>query len=874
MSRPMRGPPPGWALRLMEACLPIGVVGESIRGDLEDEYRDISGPDWLAGLWYSYEAIKIAMRYRGGWGMSDLLQDVKYGLRMLKRMPMLTLVAVFSLAAGIAASTAMFAIYYGFLFAPFPFENGGELKSLMQVDRTSASERRISVGNVLDLAEGVAGFEDVAAWRTISTTLTGGEEPVQIRRFDATPNLFEVLGREAALGRTFSIDEGRPGSTDVAVMTHRMWENLFASDREILGRPVEVAGREYTVIGIMPPDFEFLQADVGLVVPNTFEEERDVRVGGAVNAVALLTPSATTEQVQAQADVLWQRLATEHPEALSRFSFRIEGFREQFPGEGDTRMVQVMLIVALFVLVIAAANVANLLLARAEERGQEIAVRVSLGAGRIRLVRQLLTESVMLAMMGGVLGIGLAILAVQQIAGVMPPQLPRAVSPQIQPMVLAFTVMISAGVGIFFGLAPALQALRSNQQGTLSAVSRGGTIGRARRRVRSAFVVGEIAVALALLAGAGAFITMSNGLLNVDLGVRTEGVLTFRTTASGEMYDDLAERSRFHREIEAELLELPQVVGVAVMDELPRGRGVRSSEFTIDGREPQEGQETPVTWLHSVNENYFSTMEVDLRSGRLFESMDGVDAPLVAVVNESLAEFHFPAEEALGRRITIQGESREIIGVVGDVFHTRVAFDGSLAGMVYLPMEQHPIRSVAYAVRTSNEPTELAGSVRPAVWAVEDSAPVNGVQTLDAFIANEMSAIRVIGGIMGLFGVLALVLSAMGIYGVMAHAVSQRRREIGIRMALGAEGSSVIRLVLRNGVIQAFVGILIGTPLAFVIRAASSGMAADFKSTLEGGPQAIALVAAVLALVCLLATYLPARRAAGVHPTTALREDG
>jgi len=867
-----RGPPPAWAEGLLEAAVPIGVVGESIRGDLETEYLELRGPDWIADLWYTFEVIKISLHYSKGMGMSDFMQDVRFGFRMLKRMPMVTIVAALSLAAGIAASTTMFATMYGFLYAPLPYADQGDLQTLLQIDRATGDKRNISIGNVLDLAERVDAFENVAAWRTVRSTLTGGDEPVRVLSLDATPNVFRVLGREAALGRTFGTDEGRPGSAGVAVMTHYMWETMFATDPGVVGRPVEVAGREYTVIGVMPPDFEFLTGDIGLVMANTFEDERDTREGSSVLAVTQLAAGATAEQAQEQAEAAWQSMTAQYPDQLTRFTFRLETLREQFPGESDTRLVQVMLLVALFVLIIAAANVANLLLARAEERAHEMAVRVSLGAGRIRLARQLLTESTLLGLLGGALGVVLAIFAVNQLAAALPVGIPRTFGPQIHPVVLLFTVGISMGVGVFFGLAPALQALRSNQRETLSSVSRGGTVGRARSRVRTAFVIGEIAVALALLAGAGAMSSMARNLVDVDLGLRSEGLLTFRTIASGERYSEPVALAAFHRQVEEQLLGLPQVSGVAVMDELPRGRNLRAPDFTIDGREPQEGHRLPETMMLSVNRGYFATMEVPLLEGRLFESFDREGSGPVVVVSRTFADFHFPGESVVGRRITLDDESREIVGVVGDVLHTRVELPGGLAGMAYLPLEQHPIRSVAYAARTTGNPTDIAGALRPAVWAVEASAPVDDVRTLDDFIAGEMAIIRVLGGIMGLFGLLALGLAAMGIYGVMAHAVTQRNREIGIRMALGAQSGSVVKLVLRNGVIQAGAGIVLGLPLALLIRRAALGIGAQFKVEL-GGPGSIAAIAAVLAAVCLLSSYLPARRAAGVDPFTALRRE-
>ena len=710
----------------------------------------------------------------------------------------------------------------------------------------------------------------VLSFYLANVTLTGGEEPVPALSVTATPNVFEVLGRRPDQGRGFSAAEGRPGAPGVAVLTHNMWVRQFDSDPNILGTPIELSGRSHVVVGIMPEDFDFIPADVDMLVPSTFENERENRSGSRVVVAGTLKSGTTTEQAEAQLDIAWQRLVAEYPEENARLGLEIIPLREVFPGESDARLVEVLLAVGLFVLMIAAANVANLLLARAEERNQEMAVRVSLGAKRTRILRQLLTESVLLGIIGGALGIILALYGVKGLEGIMPPQIPRAFLPQLQPMVLAFAVVISVAVGVFFGLAPALQALRANQRDSLGEGSRGGTVGKARKRLRSAFVVGEVAIALALLAGAAGLNALADGMVNADLGFESAGLLTFRTSAAGESYDADAEQARFHREIERELLALPQVSGVALMPELPRGQNVGGSAVTIDGREvPESGP--PVTLWHAVNTSYFETMGVPLQSGRLFEDSDRVDAVPVVVVNEAFADFHFPSEDPVGRRITIRDESREIIGVVANVFHTRVVLRGSLNGMAYLPVEQEPIRNVAYAIRVSGEPTALADDLRPAVWRVDPRAAVSQVQTLDTFIEREMAAPRALGLIMGGFGILALILSAMGIWGVMAHSIAQRNREIGIRMALGAQGSQVMSLVLRHGVIQAGLGILLGTPLAFLVREASRGVAVDFQVSL-GSPVLMVGIGALLAVVCLTASYLPARRALAVHPATALRD--
>jgi predicted permease len=712
----------------------------------------------------------------------------------------------------------------------------------------------------------------VAVWRSFPTTLTTGDEPTQITRLDASANVFQVLGRSAALGRTFSPDEGLPGDR-VGVLTAAMWERHFAANPDVIGRSIEVAGRAVTIIGVMPRDFEFLPADIGLVVANTFALERASRTRSPVSAVLSLPPDVTRDQARAQADAAWNRLQTEHPDALERYDFRVETLREQFPGESDTRLVQVTLLVALFVLLIAATNVASMLLARAEERRGEIALRMSLGAGHLRLLRQLLTESVVLAALSGVLGIALAWFSIGQLAGIWPPEIPDAFRPRAHPSVLGFSVLASFAIGIFFGLAPALQALRtSGQRDGLEEASRRGSRGHRRGHVRTAFVIGQIAIAIALLTGAGAMTQLTRSIVDVELGLNSERLLTFRTTASGARYDPPGTLARFHRDMEEALLALPGATGVAAMDELPRGRLIPQRQFTIDGRDTGDDGRLPETQMLSVNQAYFRTMEIPLREGRSFEASDRLGAAPVAVVSRTFAELHFPGERALGRRITLDGASREIVGIAEDVFHSRVELPGGLAGLAYLPMEQHPVRDVAFAVRTTGDPLVLASELRSTVRAVDPLAAVDAVQTLDTFIEREMAAVRVMGITMAIFAFLALALSAMGTYGVMAHGVARRSRELGIRIALGAGRASVVGLVLRTGIAQAAIGIAIGLPLGLMIQGATRGIGAQFRADV-GGASTVVGVAVALAVVCLIASFLPATRASRIDPIKSLRAD-
>lgn len=866
-----RPEPPRWAAALLRSALPIGPVGESIRGDLRAEYEEHPGPKWRARLWYVVEAVKIVWHYRAGLGVSDTVHDVRYGIRLLLRMPWVTLVAVISLAAGIGATTTMFATMYGFIYAPLPYADQDDLYTVLQVDRASGGEQLVSVGNALDLAARVPALEGAALWRSFQTTLTSVPDPVPVRRMDATPNVFDVLGRDAALGRTFAAGEGLPGPR-VGVLTHRAWARHFGADPGIVGRSIEIAGRPVDVVGVMPADFEFFPADVGVVVANTFALERDSRTISPVTVVTSVPDVTSLGQVSLQASAAWAQITEAHADPLERYDILIESLRSQFPGDSDARMVQVMLLVAILVLMIAASNVANVLIAKADERGPEIALRLAMGAGRLRLIRQLLTEALILAAVGGVLGVLFAMVTVEQLAGIWPPQIPDAFRPRAHPPVMAFAVLASAGVAVLFGLAPALHALRPGYGRALGEGGRNGSRAVGASRLRGGLVVGQIALAVALLSGAGAMTHLARNMVDVDLGFDPSGLLTFRTTASGAQYDDAATLARFHREVERSLLELGGVTSVAVMDELPRGRAVPVRSFTVEGRDPGPAEPLPETLSLSVNHGYFEAMGVSLREGRTFAGSDRLGTPTVAVVSQTFARLHFPGESAVGKRLAIAGAVREIVGVVGDVFHARVVLNGGLAGLAYLPMEQLPTRNVAYAVRSGAESAALSARVREAVRGVDGRAPVSDVQTLDAFIDGEMASVRVIGQAMTFLGVLALMLSALGTYGVMAHRVAGRRREIGIRLALGARRRTVAGLVLRHGLVQAALGIVLGLPIAFSIRRASLGIGAQFRADI-GGPQTVVWVAGILALVCLSASYLPARKATRVDPLHSLRGD-
>jgi putative ABC transport system permease protein len=801
--------------------------------------------------------------------MSTLLQDLKFGIRMLWKTPVISSVAGLSLALGIAAATAMLALASAFWLEPLPFgDQEGlvmirELRHGESIDMAAAA----SVPNFRDWRDSATNLSSMTALTIRTANVTGVEMPEEVQIAVGTPNLFEVLQLQPAQGRAFRPEEGAPGIGDVVVITHRYWEQHFNEDPEALGHLLTLDGTPYTVIGIMPEDFEMLPAlvEVFRVTDLMGEEERGSK-GWMV--FGRLQPEATVEQARSEITSIAERLETEYPDSNRGWGVLVQPAREWFPGPTDAKLVLLLIAVSLFGVAIACANVANLLLGKAETRMKEIGVRIAIGAGRARIVRQLLTESVMLGLAGGGVGTLMAVYVIRGLNAAMPAELPQAFRPSLDVPTLLITVGMAVGAGILFGLAPALHAIRGNLKDSLGDGSRGGTASRSRKRLRNGFVVGQIAVALALLTGAGELREAMNALVFADSGFRTDGLLTFQLTLPEYKYAEASDRLIFAEEMISGLETTPGVEGVAVMASLPRGRENVNSFFQIEGREVEDMNERPRTNWQSVNPAYFSTLEIPHLSGRLFEIGDREDATLVAVVSQEFARRFFPDEEVFGNRIDIQGAYREIVGVVGNIMQRRVPLDGLVEPGVYLPMAQNPLRNPAVAVRTSGGPTALVPDVRTAIRSIDADQPITLVRSMEEHIASEVAAMSFLVLFVSALGILALFLSAIGIFGVMAHSVLQERREMGIRLALGARSGQLVGMVTRRGLTLSAVGLCLGIPLAFAIHRAVMSALSLFDADLGYG---MALTAGGLLVgVAILASYLPARSAASVQPTQAL----
>jgi putative ABC transport system permease protein len=804
--------------------------------------------------------------------MNTLFQDLKFGLRMLGKTPVVSFVAALSLALGIAATAAMFALASSFWLEPLPFGEQDGLVLVREIRHGEDIEMAAAVSgpNFRDWEAAATNFSEMAAFTYGTANVTGVDVPEEVQVAIGTPNLFEVLQIQPAMGRAFRPEEGSPGMGDVAVITHAYWQRHFDGDPEVLGRILTLDGTSFTVVGVMPENFEMFPAMVSVFRPTDLSEEED-RASKGWLAFGRLNPEATVDQARSEITAIASRLEVEYPDENRGWGVLVQPARKWFPGPTDAKIIMLLIAVSLFGVAIACANVANLLLGRAETRMKEIAVRTAIGAGKGRIVRQLLTESVLLALVGGALGTAMAVFVVRGLNAAMPAEMPQAFRPVLDPPTLLLTVLVAVGAGILFGLAPALHSARGNLKESLSDGSRGGTASRARKRLRKVFVVGQVAVALGLLTGAVELRGVMHALVFADNGFRSEGLLTFQTTLPEYKYATAADRLVFEEELIRNLETIPGVEAVAVMASLPRGRENINSFFQIEGREVEDPNQRPRTNWQSVNTGYFSALEIPLISGRPLATGDREDAPMVLVVNREFARRFFDGEEALGRRIEIEGEYREIVGIVGNIMQSRIPFDGMIEASVYLPLAQLPLRNPAFAIRTSGPPTALAADVRTVIRSIDPDQPLTLVRTMEEHIEYEVAAMSFLAVFVSGLCLLALFLSAMGIYGVMSHNVLQERRELGIRLAMGARGGQLVGMVTRKGLVLAAVGILLGIPLAVLTHQGVMSALSLFNAEIGYG---MALTAAgILAVVAALASLLPARSAAKVEPTQALTSE-
>jgi putative ABC transport system permease protein len=802
-----------------------------------------------------------------------MIADLRYALRTIRRAPGFALAVVFTLALGIGANSAIFSVVHSVLLRPLPF---GEPDRLVQIygrypefGRTSTS-----LPDFQDWRAQAHAFEQMSARYNTAFVLTGEGEPERVIGDRVTANFLSTLGVRPLLGRSFLPEEDRVGGDDrVVILDYGYWQRRFAGDPRIIGRQIQLSGQPFTVVGVVPKDFR-LRRDVDLYAPARADTTLPRRAE-FMDVFARLKPGVSVAQADADLAAVLRHLAEEYPATNATIRSEVIGMQDDMVGGVKPALLAFMGAVAL-VLLIACANVANLLLARAASREREVAVRVALGAGRGRLVRQMLTESVVLALLGGGLGLAMATWAVAAVRATDVQFLPRQGEVAIDATIVLFTIVLSVLTGLAFGLAPALRLSRGSVQATLREGARGAT-GGSLARVRGALVLGEVAVALMLLIGAGLLIRSFDKLTRVDLGFDPSHVLTYTVTfpsakfkereQAGALYGALLERAR----------ALPGVQHAALSADLPMD-GASYLSFTIEGRPDgpsRPGAPPDDMQPFSVSPDYFATMHIPLKRGRFISAEDRASSTPVAVVNEeTVRRFFDDGRDPIGSRITFGNPSSPtttwmtIVGVVGNIAQEGVT--AKPYAQLYRSIDQAPTRSVFVSIRTDRDPMLLASSVRGTVRSVDADLLVNDIQPLDARVAQSIARPRLSVLLLGGFSVLALVLAAIGIYGVMAYTVAQRTREIGVRMALGADPGKVKQLIVRQGMQPALIGVGIGLIAAF---AATRLIARLLYGVSAVDPITFVLVPLFLVAVALLATWIPARRATRVLPTVALQSE-
>src|ERR1039458_3114957 len=798
-----------------------------------------------------------------------MFEDLRYSLRVLARSPSFTLVAVVGLALGISANSAIFTVMNAVLLRPLPYKEAEQLVLLWQLNRHNGDhEIKVSAPDYIDWTEQNSVFQDIAAFNANAgrgLNLSGAGHPARISATSVTGNLFSVLGVTPALGRTFLPDEERPGSAPVCILSHDLWKQRFGSDSKIVGNTVTLNGEMWTVVGVMPTGFRFPQ-NVDLWVPAMVRSSSKTRrAQHYLGVIARLKPGLTLDHAQAELDVLGRRMELQYPESNAGLGIRLVPLRTQITGNIRPALFVLFGATAL-VLLIACTNLANLLLVRATVRQVEMSVRLALGASRARLVQQLLAESSVLGLLGGILGLILAFAGTRVLVHHIPSNLPRTNEIAVDGRVLTFTLALSIFTGLIFGLAPALQVTKPDLFRTLKMKAAGFAAGHGWQRLRLLLVASEMALALVLLIGAGLMITSFFRLREVNLGLDSRDVLTMQTTLTFNKYP-VPRQIAFFRQVVQQIGALPGVRSVAAIDNLPLG-GTDTHTFGIVGHSGWEAGDEPSGEFSVVTPRYFNAIGIPLIEGRNFTDGDGDAAPKIAIINEAFASRYWPQEDPLGKHITVdfEREVREIVGVVGNVKH--LGLDKREPLQVYIPHSQIGGAAMYLVIRANSNALNLAPSARLAVDAVDSDQPVYDIQTMEQRLAASTSPRRFNMFLLGIFAAIALVLAAGGTYGVMSYYVTQQTHDIGIHMAMGANQSRVLSLVMGKGLVILLSALTIGVTVALAVSHVMSGLLFGISSL---DPTSIFGASALLTMVGLLACYIPARRASRVDPMVALR---
>ncbi len=812
--------------------------------------------------------------------MNGLLQDLRFALRQLRKSTAFTTVAVLTLALGIGANTAIFSVIDAVLLRPLPFHNASRLVVVKTTEAGRRDDIGVSYPVFLDWRSRNHLFEGLSAYRTDDFTLTRRSEPAHLIGAVVSANTFSLLGVAPALGRDFISNEDAPSANGRPVMlSYSLWQERFALDQNVLGQSVTLSGKQFTVVGVMPAGFQFpvqadpvefwttiaLDAESGSGMPLTAQ-----RGVSYLDVIARLKPDVSSLQAQAEMGAIQAAINQEYPENRPK---GIAIVPEMDAIVGDARSGLFMLFAAVgLVLLIACANLSNLLLARATARHKEISVRVALGATRWDIVRELLAESSLLALTGAAAGLVFAMWALKLLLRLAPGELPRVSASGLSLPVLAFTAAVAALTSLLFGLVPAFHATRAGLASSLNEGGRSGTESRGHTRLRDTFVVIETTLAVVLLAGSGLMLRSLFGLGRVDPGFAKDHVITFGLDLPGRYGHQ--QRVQFYRELLAQVRSLPGVRSASAAFPLPLSSDTVKTSFDVEDH-PVKASERLVTTLHVVDDEYFHTLGTRLLRGREFEPHDSApDAPAVVIISEKLAKQIFPGEDPVGKRIRPEitsGDQKEaamrtIVGVVGDV--RAEGLGAAPIAESYVPYAQLPFAPMSVMVRTQGDPQNLVLPLTKTVQSIDKDLPLLHVKTLDEYVSESIADARFESVLLGIFGALALTLTAIGVYGVISYTVAQRTREMGIRLALGAERGTIIAMILRSGLLLVTMGVVPGLMAAFLLTQFIAGL---LYGVSPSDPPTFLSASVVLVAMALVASYIPARRAAGVDPIVALR---
>lgn len=809
--------------------------------------------------------------------MQGLIQDLRYGIRMLIKSPAVTAVAIIALMLGIGANTAIFSVVHAVLLRSFAYADGDRLAIVWENRKSGKGnpQNTINLGNFFDWKEQNTVFSDMAAFFDRNSNLTGDGEPEEIPGQLATTNLFSLLGVNPIKGRTFLPDDGKSGQPRVVVISYDLWQRRFGGDANIVGRKITLDNQPNEIIGVLAPDVGWYVQKSSMIsrppqiwVPWQISNELRQRRGRFARAVARLKPGVTLEQAQNEMNVVGARLEQQYPEFNTKWGITVVPLRTQFTGE-IRKPLLILLGAVGFVLLIACANVANLLLARAASRRREIALRAGLGASRWRIARQLLTESVLLSMIGGALGLLLAWWGTQALLAFSPPELMDLRTTSVNLTVLLFTIGLTLVTGIVFGLVPAFEASRFDLAEPLKEAGKNVGGGGRAHRLRSLFVVAQVAMALVLLVGAGLLMKSLSRLQSVDPGFESHNLLTVRVNLPARKYDTDPKLLNFFKQAEDQIRAIPGVESVGAINTLPFDGPHCGTKLDIEGQPKRAPGQELMAGVCVTDASYFQTMRIPLKRGRLYTPEEAAEMRHVIVVNEAFARA-FPGPDALGQRVTIHmkddNQPSEIIGIVGNNKHQ--SLDSEVEPMAFWPHPELVYSSMTIVIRTSSDSAGIATAVRNVIHQLDPQQPIGQVITMNGLMARSVARSRFNSMLLAIFSVVALVMAAVGIYGVMSYAVLQRTHEIGVRMALGAQRGDVLRLILKQGIVLAVTGVVVGLAGSFALTRVIATLLFDVTAT---DKTTFAVVAVGLCVITFIASYIPAWRATRVDPLVALR---